>query len=260
MVPVALNVVLLLAASATVAAGPAPDGLVDAPDIRVAYAESQSDCALTDEEKIIAAIRCYLAAKARSYSSGQAVDLAFVVDRSTETGRALYEYETGRIRYTLLCWRYTDLVCIDCAYSSSPVLVTVTSNRAVVEATVSGRMVFSHDGEPFVFEGEQHTFELVRGSDGYWRLTGDTYRDEFTDCYPHGTDFEALIASLPSRYEAWSGEQGSTTEADGNRYPEDQGPGPSGWKVITVAVVTLAAAASVAMLAIHLRGCGRRSS
>lgn len=176
---------------------------VSVSDFEASYSQIQGNPNVSDDRKIEAAISCYLEAKARGYSSGQPVDLAFLVDRTTAAGQSLYEYEVGRQTYTLVCWRSTGVTPTGCQYGFSVDEIRFAENAATCEARVSGTTTFAHSPDPFVFESEKHTFELTRGSDGFWRITDDSYRDEFRDAYPPGTDFRALADSFPARYGAW---------------------------------------------------------
>lgn len=85
--------------------------------------------------------------------------------------------------------------------------ITIADDLATVELRLDGSFRFAHDPEPLVFEDEHHTVELQRSTDGFWRLVEDTYRDEFSDCYPRGTDFRALASSLPARLSEWKADQ-----------------------------------------------------
>lgn len=247
--------VAILALGASAAAAPEAVWVdpVGAPDIAAKYSEAQSSLTLCDDEKIAATIESYLAAKARGYSLGQPVDFEFLTDRTTEAGQSLYEYELGRETYTLLCWRYTGMMCTGCEYTSSLLAVHYATDGAVCEAEISGRTIFSHDPEPMVFLKEKHSFELLRGGDGFWRLTSDTYRDEFRDCYPPGTDFRTLAESMAARYDAWS-----KTQYAGQGPGDDRSKAAENSLKVVLAVVVVAVLLPIA--AIWLWSRRRRAS
>ncbi len=49
---------------------------------------------------------------------------------------------------------------------------------------------------------EEHRLSLTRMNEG-WKTVSDSYSTETTSEYPMGTNFDALMISLPERYSRW---------------------------------------------------------
>lgn len=169
-------------------------------DIEESYTATQTSRGVTDKDRIRSAIGAYLTAKARSLVQGKALDLAFVIDRSTPDGRNLYNYELGRLEYTLACWRYADtpLVLTECIYTPAYYLIDIRGDTATVSLSLSGQFRYADTSHIDQFSGQGHTMVLVR-REGQWKLVDDQYEDEFTNLYPRGTDFAALQRLLAER-------------------------------------------------------------
>lgn len=167
-----------------------------APAIEAAYLAAQADRASTDEARVQSAVDTYFTLKYESRVQGQALDLGIVVDRSTAAGEQLHDYELGRLQYSLLDWQQSNTVFESCNYR--PVYADIKIKGRTATARVHPWVDLSYADDPDrvePFGGELHTVTLTRAVSG-WRVTNDSYDDEFIRYLPRGTDFAALQASL----------------------------------------------------------------
>ncbi len=179
-------------------AGPQPPPLhpgLPAPELETAYQASQADPNLSDEEKIKAAIQTYFDLKARSLVLGESLDLGFVIDRSTEAGTDLYNYELGLLQCNLAGWRYGGTPSTECVYTWTYDSIETADMEAEVMLRLSGE--YRDPGDPRVsrFGNEPHAVSLVRSSGG-WKLIRDVYDNDWSQIYPRGTDFAGKTRAM----------------------------------------------------------------
>jgi hypothetical protein len=149
----------------TAAAGPQPPPLhpgLPAPELEAAYQASQADPNLSDEEKIKVAIQTYFDLKAQSLVLGESLDLGFVIDRSTEAGTDLYNYELGLLQYNLAGWRYGGTPSTECVYTWTYESIETADMEGEVILRLSGE--YRDPGDPQVsrFGNEPHAASVVR--------------------------------------------------------------------------------------------------
>jgi hypothetical protein len=189
-------------AQVTAGAGPQPPPLhpgLPAPELEAAYRASQADPNLSDEEKIKAAIQAYFDLKARSRVLGESLDLGFVIDRSTEAGTDLYNYELGLLQYRLAAWGGKGFPgCVyTCVYSN----VQVAGSTAKADLELAGEYHYPDTTHVDRFGGEPHTIALVKTTHG-WQLVDDVFENEMADACPRGTDFAGRTRAMLWRIEA----------------------------------------------------------
>jgi hypothetical protein len=80
---------------------------IQAPDMERVYRAGQTAHDTTEEARVRSAVDNYFKLKYESWARKQALDPGFVIERSTLAGRDLYNYELGRLKYTLDCWQQT---------------------------------------------------------------------------------------------------------------------------------------------------------
>lgn len=174
---------------------PARPGEAAPIEVVQAYMLAQEDLDDDDAARIKAAIEAYFSIKALSKVAGVAYDLGFVIDRTHPSGLDLYNYELGRMQYSLACWEMLGISYTQCTYEPQYLSISLNGNVATVELWLSGKLSYADLDEVFSFTHEPHTISLVKNG-GLWLLVEDVYSDEFTQTFPPGTDFAELERTL----------------------------------------------------------------
>jgi len=172
-----------------------------APELEALYRAGQSQAGSTEADRINVTIQIYFNLKAQSLVRGKALDLGFVIDRSSKAGEGFYNYELGLLQYCLTLWEYDTLAFRSCEYFPTVEAIEVTGDMATARILLRGVWVYADISDSDSFAGEKHTLELRKTADG-WKLVGDTYSNEITDTYPRGTDFAAKELAYRQRIEA----------------------------------------------------------
>jgi len=129
----------------------------------------------------------------------QALDLGFVIDRTTRAGQDLYNYELGRLQYAIACWEHTDTVLDSYSYRPAYESVTVTGDTATVRVHPKAGVVWCSRSDRLDHMGTYlHVLSLVKTANG-WKLVRDDYDDEFRCIHPYGTDWVELEDTLAER-------------------------------------------------------------
>jgi len=181
-----------------------------APAIEATYSAAQSDPRLTDEERVRVAVDTYFTLQYESMVRQRALDPGFVIDHSTPAGQDLYNYELGRLRYSIACWKYTDTVLERYSYRPAYESVTVTGDTATVRVRSRADAVWV--GTPDRVDkigGVLHVIDLVETAGG-WKLIRDSYDDEFRSIHPYGTNWAELEDTLPERLAAYYAREAGT--------------------------------------------------
>jgi hypothetical protein len=167
-----------------------------APEIEAVYLAGQADPAASDEQRIQAAVQTYFDLKAGSLVAGQALDLGIVIDRSTQDGSYLYNYEVGLLQYYLTAWECDGYKFTACAYTCAFDEVTIDGDSAQVSLRLSGQYECEGGTTPFGnLTDEPHTLSLIRSATG-WKLITDVYDNEWSQARPRGTDFATLTWAM----------------------------------------------------------------
>lgn len=173
---------------------------VPAPAIEATYRAAQADPSLSDEAKVKAAVDAYFTLKYEGIVRSEALDLGFVVDLSSESGRAVHDYELGRLRFMLLNWQGGRSTFVAYDYRPNYEAVAVAGGTATVRVRPKADMHVTTAGAPHVepMGDDPHVLTLTGGPQG-WRVSVDDYRDELKRGYPLGTDWDKVIAEFPKR-------------------------------------------------------------
>ncbi|MCL6451928.1 MAG: amidase domain-containing protein, partial [Acetobacteraceae bacterium] len=111
----------------------------------------------------------------------------------------LYNYEMGRLQYSLLGWELSNTRLQRFTYRPDYEALKITGNRAVARVRPWTDLVCADDPTRTEEQGgELHVISLVKVH-GAWKLADDRYQDEMARAYPRGTDFARLQAALPGR-------------------------------------------------------------
>jgi len=201
--PLLLVAIPALAGYAAAAGGPRQPAVAaagePAPTIEATYDTAQADPDLTDDAQVRAAVDAYFTLKYESMVQRRALDPGFVIDRTTRAGQDLYNYELGRLQYSIACWEHTDTVLDSYSYRPEYESVTVTGDRATVRVHPGGDAVWADTPDRVDGLGAvPHVIDLVKTADG-WKLIRDDYDDEFRTIYPYGTDWAELRDTLEER-------------------------------------------------------------
>ncbi|MCL6451651.1 MAG: hypothetical protein K6T75_10200, partial [Acetobacteraceae bacterium] len=106
---VAASLVWSLVAAAGTPGQPAPAApAVAAPEAEAAYLAAQADPARDEAARVRAAVDAYFTLKLESRVAGDPLDFGFAVDAGSRSGRELYNYEMGRLQYSLLGWELSN--------------------------------------------------------------------------------------------------------------------------------------------------------
>lgn len=240
-----------LAASMPTQQPPPPFPVDPAPELLATYEQSQADPALTEEDRLKAAVETYFRLIYESYRQAKSLDLGIVVDKTCPSGQVVHDYNVGRIQYVLLCRSHTQSGLADYEFELEWGEVAVEQTIACGTVSVVGWAQYLQSDNRVPFR-EDHLVELVRTDRG-WMLTADEFtNDEALTIYPVGTDFAALAESFAARVEKWEEEDAgddSDSNAGGRTDPGDT-PIASGestdkqWRVVFlwlggVAVLTI---------------------
>jgi hypothetical protein len=153
---------------------------------------------------------------------GSLADFSQVVDRSSPSGATVWEYEVGRLDYSLACWLETGLKFADYAFSPSYESVRRQGGVAILKVRPFVSLCYA-DGGVDQLGRELHVVQLLLAG-GRWMVTGDWYTDEFVECYPRGTDFLSLKASLPAQMARfWERQEQLRRECDASVAGQDVG-------------------------------------
>lgn len=156
------------------------------------YQESQSDPAIDTETRIKAAADAYFTLQLMGIVDRCAYDYAFLVDLSSASGQNLYNYEIGRLEFSLAWWKENRVEYVDYQYSPTYEQVQVEGSTAAVAVTVEITL-WEPSGSSFSVSVE-HDLALVNMTEG-WKIAADAYEDPFKKAYPFGTDFAARMPS-----------------------------------------------------------------
>jgi hypothetical protein len=180
---------------------PARPGVV-APEIEAAYRAVQADPDLTEETRVRAAVDTYFELKYESRIRGEALELSTVIDTASRAGKALRDYELGRLQYSLRAWQSYGLVFKDYNYRPVYECIDVRGRTARVIIRPWADLTYADvPDQPGTSGGEQHEITLTRSTDG-WKVVSDVYDDDFLQCHPKGSDFGELEARLPQMLSA----------------------------------------------------------
>jgi hypothetical protein len=229
---VALVGILLFSATALTSRPSQPEPArpgIAAPEIEDAYRVVQVDPSASDQDRVRSAVDTYFTLKCESRVRGEALDLSIVVDVLSPKGKALHDYELGRLQYCLRAWKLGGLAFS--AYDYRPVYdsVAITGDTATVAVQPWVDLTYADTPEPDV-ACEPHTLTLVRATDG-WKIIEDEYQDEFLLKHPRGTDFAVLEARLSQDLAAtkarWEALDRKLREDPRTRYRYQKGAGES---------------------------------
>lgn len=160
---------------------------------------AQTDAADSEETRVRSTVDTYFSLKYESRVQGRALDLGIVVDRSELTGKTLYDYEMGRLQYSLMCWQETNTIIV--AFNYHPVYDTIEIIGDMAVVYMHPWVDLYHADSPDRAEeygGELHILKLVSRPTG-WQVVADAYYDEMKVLFPIGTDFVALQVSFAQR-------------------------------------------------------------
>lgn len=107
----------------------------------------------------------------------------------------VYNYEMGRIKYTIESLVYADDKLTDYNFNISISDLTITGNQARIEAKATINNFYSYNGNQVETNNCNHIFTLIK-KDNQWLIENDDYSDEFKDIYGYGTNFEKLINNI----------------------------------------------------------------
>lgn len=163
------------------------------PHLEEEYAKSQERG--SQEDQIVGAVDCYFKAKYASRVYQQAVDLAFVIDLSSQEGKNLYDYELGLLKHSLDLYGASGPGSGISSYRYHPWYETIDIRGNAAEVAVIPRASGDHilTLNDISMGEETHRLMLVRRPGG-WKILSDSYENETVSQYPPGTDFEALLA------------------------------------------------------------------
>jgi len=185
------HVVLAQETTSPLPAAPHPGE--EAPEFQAEYQTGQAASGAGEESRIRSAIDVYFKLRYQCAVSVRAFDLGFLIESSLTPGVDLYNYEMGRIEYSVAAWEKSGFSLRGIDYHPEYESVVVHGSTAV--ATLCPRaLVFS--SRNYETGGEVHVVRLVLTQQG-WKLIEDSYDDDFRRAYPPGTDFGKLIRNLP---------------------------------------------------------------
>jgi len=205
------------------------------------YYAIQSDPGADPETKIKAAIDIYFTLLLESEVTGEALDIGFLIDQSTLSGRNLRNYQMGRLEYLFAWWNHYSFSFPFTSYDYTPhyEAITVDGPRAVVDMV---REVTFWKGERSSRSSgyrASHRLTLVLTTDG-WKLTDDVSpMDPFRQSRPMGYDF---AANMPPEDEADGEPSNPPPTGSPDSPPTDQEvPGPVIWLAAAGSLVLLGA-------------------
>ena len=165
----------------------------EAPEFQTEYQAGQSAGGANEETRVRAAVDVYFKLRYECAVSVRAFDLGFLIESSLAPGVDLYNYEMGRIEYSVAAWEKSGFSLRGIDYRPEYESVVLDGLTAVATLCPKAPVSSSLDYET---GGEVHVVRLVLTQQG-WKLIEDNYDDDFRRAYPPGTDFGELIRNLP---------------------------------------------------------------
>jgi len=217
----------------------------EAPEFQAEYQAGQAASGVGEESRIRSAVDVYFKLRYECAVSVRAFDLGFLIESGLTPGVDLYNYEMGRIEYSVAAWEKSGFSLRGIDYHPEYESVVVDGLTAVATLCPKALVFSSRDYET---GGEVHVVRLVLTQQG-WKLTEDNYDDDFRRAYPPGTDFGELIRNLPDDpVPPLAGGSGDEPQPDGGPGNEPQ-PSRMGWTLQLILGVAGGAALAAAVYA-----------
>lgn len=168
-----------------------------------------------EEEKIKIAIDSYFLEQLEARKTNQLPKWDYLFAQSKE-GKALQNYETGKLHYRLLGERYFNSIISSYNYNPIYKSVLIDQNNARVMVINSARGMFPNEKVAESLSSAWHEIILIKGVN-QWKILRDNYVDEMKQLYPVGTDWDSLIGDFDSYMRNWEEENKKLSIKPGRR-------------------------------------------